>query len=665
MTKKFIVNRQLPVVLLFAIIVLSFLSCDFLNVNDYFNETLKYDSVFHKKENIERYLWATAAYFPDEGNLLGSTPMPGPLATDEGFCLTSNFGGSQYVLGAITPSTGGMQNWNTMYIVIRKANTVLARMNEAVDLTTFNKQDIMGYTYFLRAYAYYNLLMKYGPVVIIGDDILDNNESSEYYDMVRATFDESMEYVCAELEKAALYLPSEVPVTYFGRPSRGAALGLIARLRLIHASPLYNGQTAAHTYFGNWKRSTDGEYYVQQQYDESRWATAAYASKRIIDLDAYSLHTSPKVTDSYVPPANVPTDPFPDGAGDIDPYRSYADMFNGEDLAARNPELIWGRSSPGVESSSRYVFPVEVMGGYNCMGVTQKVIDAYRMADGRTIENASTEYPYLLEGVSRPRNFSAYEFRSDISNMYVNREMRFYASIGYSGCFWAANSTSATANKTRTVTYYLDGNAGQRAIFSLNSTGRLNYPITGYVLKKFVHPDDAWEGANASRIAKSYPIIRYAEILLSYVEALNNLTATHTITTEDGESVVLSRDKEEMRKYFNMVHFRVGLPGLTEDELNSPQTMQELIERERMVEFLFEDRRYFDVRRWGKYESSEKETIMGMNTDANLPEYYNIVPVNHSQARNRVIDKRMVLFPLELNEVRKAPSLDQNPGWQD
>jgi hypothetical protein len=662
--KNIKITCKLSVVILCATTFLSFPSCDYLNVNDYFNETMKYDSVFHKKENIERYLWAVAAYFPDEGGFVGNNATtPGPFATDEAFTLTDNFYGSLYVRGSITPSTGTLQNWNTMYIVIRKANTILARMDEAVDLTTFEKRDILGYTYFLRAYAYYNLLIKYGPVVILDDDVLENNEIAGYYDKPRATFDESMDYVCAELEKAAAYMPAEVPISYFGRPSRGAALGLIARLRLIHASPLYNGQTAAHTYFGNWKRSTDGAYYVQQQYDESRWATAAYANKRIIDLGIYSLHTSPKVTNSFTPPANVSSEPFPDGAGDIDPYKSYADMFNGEDIASRNPEFIWGIPSAGIENTSRYAFPVEAMGGLNCVGITQKVIDAYLMADGRAIDNSSPEYPYSPTGFGTQANFSDYEFKGAISNMYVNREMRFYASIGYSECFWAANSTSVTANKAKVITYYLNGNAGKHATYS-GITGLLNYPITGYVLKKFIHPDDAWEGTNAQRITKSYPIIRYAETLLSYVEALNNLTQPYTITTEEG-TVVLSRDREEMRKYFNMVRFRVGLPGLTDEELNSPQTMQALIERERMVEFLFEDRRYFDVRRWGKYETSEKEPIMGMDTDSDSPGYYNVVPVNHSQARNRVVDKRMVLFPLQLDEVRKAPSLDQNPGWQD
>src|SRR3546814_8175648 len=102
-----------------------------------------------------------------------------------------------------------------------------------------------------------------------------------------------MEYTCGELEKAARLLPNEVSILDFGRPTRGAALALVARLRLIHASPLFNGGPIASSYFGNWTRSTDGVHYVSQQYDERRWAVAAAAAKRVMDLGIYRLYTVP------------------------------------------------------------------------------------------------------------------------------------------------------------------------------------------------------------------------------------------------------------------------------------------------------------------------------------------------------------------------------------
>lgn len=658
-------NKILIVAMLFSAV--TFTSCDFLDVSDNFNETLKYDSIFHNKRNLERYLWGTAAYFPDEGRIFGGNYTPGPVATDVAFNLygsTGEFYGMAYVLGELNANNinSYFKMWGEMYKIIRKANTILARMDEAVDLTTYDKREILGYTYFMRAYAYYHILMQHGPVVILGDEVLDTNEDPDYYIRYRATFDSSINYICAEFERAAEFMPAEVPIAFFGRPTQGAAYGLIARLRLIHASPLYNGGAAAKTYFGDWERTYDGINYIQQNYDEERWAVAAIAAKRIIDLNRYKLHTVERTDDTPALPANVPDADFPLGAGGIDPLKSYSEMFNGESIPSRIEEFIWGRMSGTVQSYTKHSFPVLRMGGWNGMGVTQKVIDNYRMADGNTINNSSAEYPYKTDGfINAAKTFSGYRMEPSVHNIYNNREMRFYASIGFSECYWPCSSTSESGKHNQVVTYYMDGTAGKT-----QTDGNVNnYPITGYVLKKYVHPDDAWEGTGQAVLPKAFPMIRYAEILLSYAEALNNLTRTHTITDELGITHTVSRDVNAIADAFNPIRYRVGLPGLTAEELADPVKMQELFEKERMIEFLYEDRRYFDVRRWGVYLERESEPIMGMNTDGGKSEYYSFVPVNHSRARNRVVDKKMALVPLPLDEVRKAPLLDQNPGWQD
>lgn len=90
------------------------------------------------------------------------------------------------------------------------------------------------------------------------------------------------------------------------------------------------------------------------------------------------------------------------------------------------------------------------------------------------------------------------------------------------------------------------------------------------------------------------------------MEALNNLTGGHTITDAEGNSQTFTRDVNEMAKYFNMIRYRAGLPGLTSAELSSPDQMFDLIVRERMIEFLHENRRFYDVRRWGIYEEVDK-----------------------------------------------------------
>lgn len=644
-----------------------FSSCNYLNVNDYFTDTLNYDSIFKNKINLQQYMWGTAAFFADEGAIWGNSPVPGILATDEAFSQwdISEYSGLQFTLGKITADNlENLNNWPQMYKIIRKCNNILSRINECKDLTSLEEREILGYTHFMRGYAYYNLLMNFGPVVIV-KEILETNEQPEYYNYPRATYDESVDYICEELELAAKYMPLTVPLSTFGRPTRGAALGLIARLRLQQASPMFNGGSVAKTHFGSWKRTTDNAFYISQVYDEKKWALAAHAAKRIIDMGIYELHIVKRSESTPPLPTGVPTADFPDGAGNIDAFKSYSDMFTGEALSHKNPEFVWARMSGNVRKYTQQVFPIH-MGGWNGICIPQKIVDAFYMYDGRDIHESSSEYPYDESSFDVNNklgsSFSGYQLggvNSNINGMYLNREMRFYACVGFSERFWPGLSTSDGTRRNQTITYYKGGSAGK----DLTDGDIRNYPITGYVPVKYIHKDDNWKGDNSETLDKPFPIIRYAEILLIYVEALNNLTSSHTITDEDGKQYVYSRNTAEMAKYFNMVRYRAGLPGLTANELASKDKIFDIIVKERMIEFFHENRRYYDVRRWGIYENVDKEPIVGMNTEEYKANYYQRVVVNHSISRNRKVERRMIFLPISRQEIRKVPKMDQNPGW--
>lgn len=659
--------RYLKHVIAAAFIALycSMSSCDYLNVDEYFMDTLGYDSIFQNKLNLQQYLWGTAAFFYDEGAIWGSTYTPGVVGADEAFVMwdQDEYPGTQFVLGNVNPDNlMSMNVWPQMYKIIRKTNLIFQRIDECKDLTTLEEREILGYAHFMRAYAYYHVLMNFGPVVLIGDETLETNEKPEYYNRARATYDESVDYICEELELAAKYIPMTVSMGQFGRPTRGAAYGLMARLRLQQASPLFNGGAAAKTHFSSWKRSIDGVDYVSQQYDEKKWAVAAAAAKRVIDMGIYELYTVKRDSTTLPLPKNVSSADFPNGAGNIDPFKSYSDMFTGEALSQKNTEFVWGRTSSNVRNYTRHAFPIDNLGGWNGMSVPQKIVDAYYMVDGRDINESSGEYPYSEAGFSSEKqSFSGYQLNNGVYNMYINREMRFYASIGFCEGFWPCLSTSESGRRNQTITYYKGGNSGKDRT---NSDIR-NYPITGYVIKKYVHKDDAWAGNDSEVLEKPFPIIRYAEILISYVEALNNLTGAHTITNADGTSQTFTRDENEMAKYFNMIRYRAGLPGLTPGELSSSDGMFDLIVRERMIEFLHENRRFYDVRRWGIYEDVDKEPIVGMNTEARKDGYYERTVVNHPIARNRKVERKMIWLPISRQEIRKVPKMDQNPGWDN
>ena len=664
-----------PLVMLSLVAVLMS-SCDFLNIDRYIDEEMKIDSIFSTKRYVEAYMWDAASRFTDEGALFGGDNLytPGPMATDEAFCLfnTPEFQGMGYVLGEYNADQiGNINRWAGWYKIIRQCNTIFARIDEARDWTATERQRILAYTRFIRAYAYYNIVTNFGPPVLLYDELVPNNEEMAYYDRPRDLYDDAIEYICTEFEEAARYMPEKVSsLLEYGRPTKGAAYALTARLRLIHASPLFNGGTAARIYFGDWTRKTDGKHYISQQSDPKRWAVAAAAAKRVMDmtdngLPMYRLHTVEANNTTWTAARPFPTnvsDPdygrmFPEGAAGIDPFHSYADMFNGETVMTINPEFIWAKNSPNIRNYTRHSFPV-ANGGYNGMCVTQKIVDAYEMADGRTISGASAEYPYSETGFTGSMTeFSGYRLNAGVYNMYVNREARFYASIGFSERFWPCQSISDELLKNLTVTYYYDSPNGKSGATDPN-----NHPATGYVLTKYINPIDAWSGTGARRIDKPFPIIRYAEILLSYAEALNSLSGSYEVDV-NGTPQTFRRDGAEIKKALNQVRYRAGLPGLTDAEIANEALVTAKIKKERMVEFLYENRRYFDVRRWGDYETSESETVRGMNANAGKDAFYQRSIPNSSRVGNRLINRKFVFLPVPRVEMKRLPSFDQNPGW--
>ncbi|MFV0267147.1 MAG: RagB/SusD family nutrient uptake outer membrane protein [Draconibacterium sp.] len=684
--KSFLIIKRVTIASVVGLMCVMATSCkDYLNIDDYFDDEFNIDSAFVNARYIEAYMWGAADMFPDEAQTVRYGYTPGPMAADEAFNGLTGGGssnvyyGMDFATGRITPdffgdSSPNLNQWGRYYKIIRKTNNVLQNLDMPKDLTTADRLRIEGYTRFIRAYAYYCLLVDYGPPIILGDEVVNTNESLEYYDRPRATYDEAMEYVCGELEKAAELMPKEVGILDFGRPTKGAAYGLVARLRLIHASPLFNGGSVASSYFGNWKRSTDDVFYVSQEYDESRWALAAAAAKRVMDLGLYQLYTVKADESTPALPEGVASDPdfygsYPSGAAGIDAFRSYSDIFTGEAVSAINKELIWGRNTSYINSYiNRGAFPPS-LGGWGRFCVTQKVVDAYLMEDGRTKDEARGDTYFetvadlpaggTFEGLftEQSKSFSGYPMNAGVYKMYDKREMRFYASVGFNEAVWQA--LSSTNVNMHTAKYYYQDVDGRGGVTATSP----NYPITGYVIKKYDHPYDALSGTGARTIPKAYPIIRYAEILLSYAEAINNLTGSHTVQLGD-QQYTINRDINEIRNSFNLVRYRAGLPGLSTSQLNNPADVQQAIERERMVEFLYENRRFYDVRRWGIYEDSEREPIRGMNPDgADRESYYRRTIPATSSYLTRVVDKKLVWLPIPRAELRRLPSLDQNPGY--
>ncbi len=641
----------------------SLVSCDFLNVDRYIDDMTSLDSVFSRKNLLDQYIKGAAAYLNDESRLYSVAPDPFQIASDENFVAWNDarHAGTKYLRDELNEFTTEFARWGEFYKGIRKANVVIKRVNECQDISEIDRRDYAGKAYFLRGYYYYLLIRQYGPVPIIPDDPFETDETVENMAIERNTFDECCDYICEAMEMASQMLVQRRSATSeIYQPTKGAALAVISRVRLMQASPWFNGNTA----YSGWQTS-DGRDFISQNYNSDRWGQAALASKKVIDMGVYKLHTIPKNTKTPELPANVSKEDFPNGAGNIDPLRSYSELFNGETPLQSNDEIIYACDSwRGGDESVNWIVMPQAMGGANGLSLTQSLIDAYYMVDGRDINNSSAEYPYpgpdeawqeIGSNSGALLEFSGYEIMPRTAKMYINREPRFYASIGYCHCFWPGSSYLGTETNYKNIeaTYYKDGTVQPAAQFPDDKC------FSGYTLKKYTNPEDNLKGTNR---AKAFPIIRYAEILLNYAEALNEMDGTYT-DPESGETI--TRDPAEICKAFNQIRYRAGLPGITEAEASNREAMRDLIKRERQIEFACEHMRFFDLRRWGDAMEMLNKPIMGMNVEARTNErqlFYTPTIVNYKYAR-RSFSFKMNFFPIHRNTLDKNPKLVQNPGW--
>lgn len=639
-----------------------FTGCEkYLDINEYITDQITIDSVFNSKDRVLQYINGTAAFLPDESKLFSSESYsPSGLAADEAIVpwVDWNHRASYLMVDEVSENdVHGYNPWEDYYKGIRKANILIARIGECKELTDFERRDYMGRAYFLRAYFYYLLMRLYGPVPILPDQAFPSDKSAASASFERSSYDDCVEYVCQNFEAAAQYLPQNRDKTYMYVPTKGAALAFEARVRLAWASPLYNGNAD----YASWKRS-DGTPFISQTADPARWGVAAAVYKRIIDLNKYSLNIVERIqttmhTAGTLPlPSTVSALPFPNGAGDIDPYKSYKSIFDGTVQPDHNKELIY--FCPRADKDDWTFFP-NSLGGINGFSVTQDMIDSYNMADGRPYAEATDEEK-SWRAVGTGKTFSEdYVLAPERAHRDDNREPRYYACIGFNYCVWPCTSYTGTeAKKNFVCNYFKDGNSQP------TGTVKVDYNRLGYTCKKYINQEDimGWQGQMKP---KYYPVMRYAEVLLGYVEAMNEMKESYT---DPETNVTVSRNVDEMVKYFNMVRYRAGQPGITTSDASNYEHMKELIKHEWKVEFAFEDHRYYDLRRWKDAMTEMNKPVTGLDVSAkmaNREQFYTVRIWNTEKSMRRVFKKKMYFYPISKNILQRNAKLVQNPGWSD
>jgi hypothetical protein len=527
----------------------------------------------------------------------------------------------------------------------------------------------MGEAYFVKAMLYFELMKEWGTVPIVPEEPVSFDTPVSELMVERNTWDECSDYVSGLLKEAIRLLPSQyMDDGEIGKPLKTSAMAVLSRLSLYTASPLFNGENIEFSGF----RNNAGKPYLNPEKNPEKWAVAAAAAKQLVDLKPNDLFTVPKKnnTPAFPVPADEQAD-FPNGVGGIDPYHSYSDMFTGvHQLVSTNREVLFSKQVTSRNAANRYTAP-RVINGWGDVCVPQGLVNAYYMIDGRTIDNASNEYPYngkedytaTDSTFSGQANLDGFTILSGTHKWYVNREMRFYATIGYNNSLYPSTTTPSNQlnlRDGRTAKFYRDSQSGKDWATSLPTTNSDDYPMTGYLCRKFIGYEDSWH-TGARQSTKYCMVYRMAEIYLNYVEAMNELDQSYTI-----DGITVSRDFNEMKRCFNLIRHRAGLPGISIDDVSDREKMRELILRERQIEFAWEGLRYFDLRRTKKAVIYENAPVMGCNVnvrEADRDNFYSEVRVSEKNYTYKVFVSRQTFFPIPKTEIDRNPNLDQFPGY--
>jgi hypothetical protein len=665
-------------VILFGLLIggagILFSSCsDYLDEEKNFKQLQTEDKIFTDKDYTEQ--WLAYCY----ANLLGDNMEMGHWNVNvtnfsDDIIFNEGDNGTYYrelKLGEYTYFTSNSYNamaWSRSYDGIRQASILINNIDKNTEFTEDERTDIKGQARFLRAYFYWLLLRRYGPVPIMPDAGADYTKTYDELSYPRNTYDECVEYIADQMVQAAKELPSTRSSTQIARPTKGAALAVRAKAYLYDASPLANGNKEEADFVDD-----KGNPLINQTYDEGKWAKAAAAALDVINLNQYKLYTaSRKVSTDFAYPSTI-TPPYnaeysnknyPDGWADIDPFESYRAVFDGDLIASENPELIFTRgvndgdnnenSGNGVIALVMHALPTSA-GGYNCHGLTQKQCDAYDMADGTPFDRNTAP-----KGFTTSSNASLHPYdhlKSGVWMEYANREPRFYASVGFNGAVWPCISAKDSWYQDLQIWYYR-GQADGRS----NSSER--WIPTGIGMMKFVNPNDC-NTDNGSVTPKAEPTIRYADILLMYAEALNELSQSYQVQSWDGsKTYAIKRDVEEMHRGVKPVRMRAGVPDYNDATYASQSAFRIKLKHERQVEFLGENQRYFDLRRWKDAPKEEGEQIYGCNTlmtKDHAALYYVPVRVPYLQT---AFSKKMYFWPVSQEELKRDKRMTQAPGWK-
>ena len=504
-----------------------------------------------------------------------------------------------------------------MFMVIRRANMAIEKVDMLANASQADKDDIKGQAYFNRGLANFALLRTWGPMPYLTKVVgpYDN------WDQERLTKYQYLVKIAADFDSAAFFFdkanvmrrdnpvegaPGHLTHPNMFRPNGCAALAFKSRTLLYAASPLNNMGITTQP----WDKS-DGE-------GQDAWEKAAKAN-----WDA--LQTALQNGFKLLTPANYK-------------YNFVGASYTNEHLFAwatgatayNNGEKSWIIN--GFMSASKSA-------NSGCCP-TQNGVDRFETAWGDPLETEADRQAAAALG-----HYNEQE-------PYKDRDPRFYVDIMY-------NTASIPGYTTAKIYYERLPNGSLKYSEQLDPTyaGRT---YTGYYLSKY------WGGESTKvkmNVVQTDPLMRLAELYLNYAEAANEAYGPNV--SAPGADMTAVEAINVIRARFNQVPVQDRFT-LTKD------AFRDRIKNERVVELGYEGFHYFyDIRRWMDAPERMTEVNYGMDIEK-LPAGYDpaVYPTGYRYTRVPLAPERqgkwkdaMYYFAFDLEDVQKMKNFIPNISW--
>lgn len=465
--------------------------------------------------------------------------------------------------------------WDPAYKLIRDVNQLIDIVPQ-IEVPESERNEIMGEALFIRGYAYFGLVKRYGGVPLI-DKAQAYSGDIESLKVPRSTEKQTWDFLLNDLREASVTLP----VSWAGgerRATKWAALALVSRAALHAASvakfsaklPL-SGQAADAGLVG--LSASDANGYYQ---------TAIAAATEVMNSGVYGLF-------------------MPNPANPEEAASNIQAMFENPNVALVEAVFIKGYAIPGTDRGHNYDIwfqPAQLANGWPHPGRMNPTLDFIEQYETYDNPGKITQLQTRADGMESDYNgFNsnvAYRQFEEAGTLFANRDARFHATVVAPNTFWKDRKIIIQAGYVKPdgspvirtkdqitvngITYYSYG-AENTSQYSGFDTFGGNNTRTGFSFKKFLDEDKpVVPGWNQS--VSDFADMRYAEVLLNYAEAV--------VESGLGDVAVAQKALNDIRR--RAAH-----------TVEVPLTIENVL-RERRVELAFENKRYWDLIRRREYE---------------------------------------------------------------